>query len=71
MIPRAPLVLAIFLGAAGCAAPDPHLGVGVSPDGVAVTPSVGTNAGPVRLGVSPSGARVSTGLGPLGIGLRL
>lgn len=67
MIRLAALVLLL----AACAAPEPHVGVGVSPAGVAVTPSVGTRAGPLRLGVTPHGARIGAGLGPLGIGLAL
>lgn len=72
---RAALLIGAALALTACAAPQPHLGMGVSPDGVAVTPSVSTSvttgAVPVRIGVSPSGPRLSTGLGPLGIGLRL
>lgn len=75
MTKAAVLLLVIGLGLAACAAPAPHMGVGVSPGGVAVTPSVSTTVEtgtvPLRVGISPSGPRLSTGLGPLGIGLRL
>lgn len=58
-------------GLAACAAPEPHLAVGIGPGGATVSPSVATTAGPLRLGLGPNGARVSTGLGPLGLGLAL
>ena len=63
------LLIALLLAA--CAPAQPHLGVRATPAGVAVTPSVATTMGGVRIGASPHGAHLGTRIGGVGLGIRL
>ena len=66
---RRALLIGLLLAA--CAPAQPHLGVRATPSGVAVTPSVATTLGDVRIGATPQGAHLGTRIGPLGLGVGL
>ena len=72
---RVSCLVLVGLVLAACAAPvrEPQVGLnmGVTPQGVRVTPNVATNVGGVRLGVNPYGGRISTRVGGVGIGIGL
>jgi hypothetical protein len=61
----------ILLPLAACAEPQPNVDIHAGPSGVAVTPSVSTNVGAARIGLTPHGARLGTKIAGVGIGIGL